>query len=125
MDGKAKISVSLNIYGFSDGDDISTLLGRKPDRIADTQGSKPSHWELRAKPQARDSIEEHLSWLIHELSGYEEAITKIARNYDTNISIGVTYRDFNPEIILEPDMLQAISKLNVKLWFDLYFLTEG
>lgn len=121
-------NVALLIYDYEeDFSKLTKFLGLRPTltQEADQEHGLVRRWELRSETDESAELEEQLSILLKQLKPRQKEIREIARKYRCVISAGIHYYEFNPEIELTPETIQALADLGVKLWLDMYNMWDG
>jgi hypothetical protein len=128
----AKISATFRVVGRDlVPDDISLLLGRKPDeahrkgdpRLGES-GRRYSDfntglWAIDT-PKDEKPLDEHLGELLGKLEGYKSVMRNLQeKGYSLDIFVGV-FGGANIEFAIPPDILRKLGNLNLKLIIDVY-----
>jgi hypothetical protein len=130
----ARTYATLRIYSNSiDPDEITLLLGINPtsiqrcgELVQSSRKTNTAHklngWFLTSDGalESRD-IRQHLNWLLDQLASKEAAIRSLQlENCRMDISCYWLARDGHGGPTISPRQMEALVKLNLELWFDVY-----
>jgi hypothetical protein len=122
-----KTTVSFVIYDYEGNfDGLSKKLNIEPSFVREQdENGEVRQWRLDSSADASDELEVHLTSLLEALAESAETIKQISSVSRCVVTAGIEYHQYNPEIVLEPQMLLSLSNLGVKLWIDIYNMWDG
>lgn len=123
--------VALCIYDYDGSfDEITEKMGIAPTELLESEerggekGVLSRRWELSSGESESAPLEQHLEKLTTKLSKSHTALKEIASQCKCSVSVGIYYRQFNPEIVLSSSTLAALADMGVELWLDTYYLED-
>lgn len=120
--------VAFLVYDYTQSfEEISQRLSLQPTNMPEgvKNSSRVQRWELNSGLPESEELESHLQALLSILTPSTKAINTLAKECRCVISVGLNYHQYNPEIVLEPEVLIHLAALGVKLWLDIYCDWDG
>ena len=128
MKKKNRTRVSLLVYEYpEDFAKLTEFLQIKPTFVHEPKSGSTEfrRWELRSGVAESEAFEKHLDALLEKLAPSATQLRELSKKYRCLISVGLDYYEFNPEIDLTHEALQALADLGVSLWLDIYNLFDA
>jgi hypothetical protein len=130
---KQESHIRLSVFDFGDDPSIVTeTLGIEPTKSwakGDSNNNKPnsfrhnSRWELQSPLPLSVEPGKHIDKLLSILESNAEIVRKAKQNFDATILCAIYYYDtYNEGFNLSESIIQRLSKLELSIDFDLYFL---
>jgi hypothetical protein len=127
-----RVTVSLRVCGDSlDPDEITRLLGERPNHgvskgqefpLGSVRARAPTGvWSLTLEGAETKSIDNQIRALFERVSSDREVWRNLARQYSTELFVGVFQSELNQGLVVSRGVLQEIAERELQLGLDIYF----